>query len=198
MENVNSQITISESDEFETVRILYDDYVEDLNSLNKLLVDNPDLLSVLTRFKDRTNKVFIVAVANSFEKHLTRILPYLFSYHTENIIYFFTVKFTLSRKYHTLFSWDKNNANSFYGLWGEEFSNEFKKKIAVDELLKDGERNFLSIGNLRNKIAHEGFDSNLETGWEDIENNYKKFKSALSFYSELISNLQNKVTSKKD
>ena len=104
----------------------------------------------------------------------------------------------MSRKYHTLFSWDKNNANSFYGLWGEEFSNEFKKKIAVDELLKDGERNFLSIGNLRNKIAHEGFDSNLETGWEDIENNYKKFKSALSFYSELISNLQNKVTSKKD
>lgn len=186
-------------DEFLTVKNSYSDYIKDLESLNQSLAINTELLSVLTRFKDRSNKVFIISIANSFERHLTKTLALIFSNHNDSsIFYHFTFKFTLSRKYHSLFSWTSNNANSFYGFWGEDFSKEFKCKLSENNTLKDGERNFLNLGNVRNKIAHEGFDCNLETGWEDIDANFKKFESALEYYNELVKFLTTKISIERD
>ena len=39
----------------------------------------------------------------------------------------------ISRQYHTYFSWKDTNANSFFGLFGDIFSNFIKQEVRNSE-----------------------------------------------------------------
>lgn len=69
----------------------------------------------------------------------------------------FVEKKAVKRQYHTYFSWDKKNANQFFGLFGACFAAATAKKVGDDPELDDAIKAFLELGNLRNELVHENF-----------------------------------------
>ena len=91
----------------------------------------------------------------------------------------------LKRQYHTFFNWDGNNANQFWGLFGDSFSQEAKKQIQ-DKKLVDAERAFIAIGRERNLLVHQNYiEATINDTFEEI---YAKYEKACDFV-ELISQL---------
>lgn len=172
---------------FTSVDKMYKDYLLNMGDLHSIISSNPQLLSMRSEYTDLVRKVLVITAANAFERHLVEYLPLVFS-KKDTLLFHFLDKQALSRKYHTLFSWEKNNANSFYSLFGEGFKNIMAHELANSEELKMGEKNFLLLGNERNKIAHRGvkfaeFD-------RDVESVYELYSSALKFYCFLCHQLK--------
>lgn len=91
----------------------------------------------------------------------------------------FLQKQALERKYHTLFGWRDKNANSFFGLFGEEFKSHITGIIKEDPQYQQEQKDFLELGNLRNMIVHEGIHSySLQ---RDINSVYQLFENSLNF-----------------
>jgi hypothetical protein len=80
----------------------------------------------------------------------------------------------LSRQYHTWFAWNSNNANQFFGLFGDGF-----RKFMDDRLLRNADLRlsisaFMEIGRERNRLVHQDFGSfALEKTGDEIYNLYK-------------------------
>ena len=184
---------IKNSEEFLAIKRMYGDIKENLNEIDKLLPNNPALVSFRNEYIDLTRRILLISAANSFERHLCRFIPNIFCSSNHDIIYHFISKQALSRKYHTLFQWeqDKTNkkANSFYSLFGDKFKNEIRQKIDSEEnlKLKEGESDFITLGNERNQVAHKGVKFAEFT--RDIEGVYNLYNSSLTFYTFLCSTL---------
>lgn len=170
-----------ESDlEFKSVYEMYENYVQDMNALREL--KSTELVSFVNSYIEIYRKIFVIACANSFEKHFCRKLPEILS---ENVLLQnFITKQALDRKYHMLFRWEGNNANTFYGLFGEGFKEEMQIYLQEFDDLKEGEKSFLQIGHYRNLTAHKGFDSSHFL--EDIDAIKLQFDKALLFYKNLL------------
>lgn len=87
----------------------------------------------------------------------------------------------IERQYHTLFDWNSKNTNTFWKLFGEDTKTKARNKIDNDEVLKQSEQSFISMGQLRNLLVHENFaeyDVNLT-----VEEIYSKYRSACTFVS---------------
>lgn len=167
-----------ESSEFKDVETMFSNYMEDRSLLNSLLINNVELTSFYSGYNDIFIKTFTVACGNAFEKKLTKEIPLLLS--RENPLGLnFLKNQALDRKFHTLFQWDKKNANKFFSLFGNDFKEYIEGKIKVNEVFKSYERDFLELGNLRNLIVHEGIYS--YTLVRNIESIYMLFKNSLSF-----------------
>ena len=81
----------------------------------------------------------------------------------------------LKRKYHTLFNWDGVNANKFFALFGEDFRDQAKARIAADAALDEGVRAFLALGQDRNRLVHQDFGTfTLEKTAGEIMDLYRK------------------------
>lgn len=63
----------------------------------------------------------------------------------------------LERQYHTLFSWEKSNANSFFGLFGTDFKDYMTSQVKNDQDLDDSIKAFLRLGETRNELVHGNF-----------------------------------------
>ena len=66
----------------------------------------------------------------------------------------------VERQYHTYFNWKDirvSSINNFLGLWGEDFKISFLNVVKCDDMLCEGIKAFLIIGNERNLMAHENF-----------------------------------------
>ncbi len=91
----------------------------------------------------------------------------------------------LKRQYHTFFNWDGNNANQFWGLFGDTFRQEAKKQIQ-EKGLADAEHAFMAIGRERNLLVHQNYiEATINDTFEEI---YKKYEKACDFV-ELVSQL---------
>jgi hypothetical protein len=85
----------------------------------------------------------------------------------------------VSRQYHTWFDWEKKNANSFFGLFGEEFRECMRKCVSDDATLKMSIEAFLEVGRERNRLVHLDFGSfTLEKTVEEI---YALYSMAMKF-----------------
>lgn len=166
--------------EFVNIVMMYNDYIQDMNALEGLM--NTELVSFISSYREIYRKIFVIACANSFERHFCRKLPELVSLNP--FLRNFIKNQALERKYHTLFRWESKNANGFYGLFGDDFSNQMQKLLNADIQVKEGEKSFLLIGHYRNLTAHKGFDSSPFT--EDIALIKQKFDEAILFYRILL------------
>jgi hypothetical protein len=63
----------------------------------------------------------------------------------------------VSRQYHTWFSWEKRNANQFFGLFGDEFRRPMVAKIDASPEMQKSIQAFLELGNERNKLVHQNY-----------------------------------------
>ncbi len=61
------------------------------------------------------------------------------------------------RQYHTLFAWDKTNANQFFSLFGKDFKRVVEQVVKADGELDTCIRAFLEIGSLRNQLVHQNY-----------------------------------------
>lgn len=185
---------IKNSEEFLAIEKMYKEIKENLNEIDKLLPTNTTLISFRNEYIDLSRRILLISAANSFERHLCRFIPNIFGNSDENIIYHFISKQALSRKYHTLFKWEQETenkkANSFYSLFGGNFKNEIRGKIDSVQDLKKGENDFITLGNERNQIAHQGVKFADFT--RDIDGVYILYISSLEFYVFLCSTLKQK------
>ncbi len=143
-------------------------------------------ISFLQDVEDSFRKNFALAAASYFENEITDLLCKYAdaqSNRCEPLTSFVRNK-ALKRQYHTLFDWEKGtNANSFFGLFGEEFKArvdaDLKQSIELSEAIKA----FLELGRLRNHIVHQNYAIfSAEKSSEDL---YALFQSALKFLDYL-------------
>lgn len=138
-------------------------------------------------------KNLILASSSYFEKSITeQILEFFTINSNENkLLEGFLKNKAINRQFHTYFNWTENNANSFFGLFGEEFLTYMKEKVKQDEKLKLSIKSFLELGNERNKIVHQNFASyNVNKTSTEI---YEAYISARYFVDKLINYLKSDI-----
>lgn len=89
----------------------------------------------------------------------------------------------IERQYHTFFTWDSSNANTFFSMFGSEFKEFMKAKLKEREELATSIRNFLELGNLRNQLVHQNFATfEIEKTPEEI---FALYRSARAFVESI-------------
>ena len=139
-----------------------------------------DLLAVLDKAgevslravaDENFRKSLLLAAASYFERRMTEtVLSFIEDTTNRNVLVVALVRNkAVSRQYHTWFQWGTNNANSFFGLFGNDFRDFMKQRIKDDAQLDDSVRAFLELGGERNRLVHEDFGAfTLEKTTEEI------------------------------
>ncbi len=158
------------------VRAIY----EDNRRLLAYLRTNQEL-SFANSVENILPKVLLLATASHLEFALQNLILDYFREVTDNrghAVSFIEKKAVL-RQFHTYFSWDTSNANSFFALFGNDF------KVAMTALsLKVSEfaaavKGFVAIGLLRNKLVHQNYAAfTMENTGDEI---WRMYESALRF-----------------
>lgn len=151
---------------------LYRDFRNLIENLDQ--TTNP---SLRVTADDTFRKALLLASASYFEHTITTdLVEYFNEFSSKNkIAVEFLKNKAISRQYHTFFSWDKNNANTFFGLFGEDFKNFMKEEVQKNETLDESIQAFLEIGNDRNRLIHGNYGNfPLEKTADEIFLQYKK------------------------
>lgn len=141
-------------------------------------------ISLRSTADENLRKALLLSVASYFEHRMTgNVLSFVEKTTQKNPLVTALVRNkAVKRQYHTWFSWDKNNANSFFGLFGDEFRDFMKQKVKNNNELDNSIRAFLELGRERNRLVHQDFGSfSLEKTSEEI---YTLYGSALHFINE--------------
>lgn len=106
--------------------------------------------------EDIAPKVALLASASSLESLLTETVLSYFSQQLSSQPHAceFIDRKCLRRQYHTLFDWDRNNANKFFAYFGDEFKTLVTAHIARNSDLEGSVRAFMELGRLRNELVH--------------------------------------------
>ena len=138
-------------------------------------------------------KYLLVASASYFEERVKGILlDYVrgSSGGNERLVAFVHSTVT-NRGCHTLFSWEANNANQFWRLFGESFRDRMRERVRQDANLDDGVKAFLELTRDRNRLVHGDIGAvSFEKTSDEI---YKAYKQALEFIESLPSILRESV-----
>jgi len=161
--------------------------------IDQLCDDNRQLLEVLDRAGEVTlkiaadinfRKVLVMAAASYFEVAVRDVVTSFVSKGSRNNewIVTFAQKKGLERQYHTLFQWDGKNANSFFGLFGQNCREGHLKDVKAHDSLDECIRAFLELGQLRNQLAHENFGTfALPKTTDELVELYRKADSFVEY-----------------
>ena len=143
-------------------------------------------------------KTLLLAAASYFETALSDSLIALFSDRTnaaEPMVEFVRNK-AIGRQFHSLFQWESPNANSFFSLFGANFSHFMRAEVVSDASLDSSIKAFLELGRLRNQLVHQNFASfTLEKTVEEI---YASYKVALHFIEIIPSKIGDYIDNSPD
>lgn len=165
---------------------LYAEAVEVINILK-----NVPQLSLHVAAADHFRKALLLASASYFEQRISDCVLRFVSDRAKGSILVenFVRNQAVARRYHTWFKWDENNANQFFGMFGDEFKSIMKTKIAGSLDMQSAVKAFLEVGNERNKLVHQDYATfPMEKTLEEI---YSLYLAALLFVEALPSELQN-------
>lgn len=106
---------------------------------------------------------------------------------------------TMRRKFHSWFTWDVKDAksitdktkgvNTFFGLFGNRYSTNAKKRLNADEDLKQAAGSFIHLGYLRNNLVHRDFATYTMKGMT-VKDIYDLYQDAEKFVDWALENLQ--------
>lgn len=163
----------------EAIQESYTDYQEYFQYLEEKIE-----ISFLNNYSDVFSKTLLLSVASYFEDAIKQIVHKILLTSESKILKEFIENKALSRQYHTFFNWKGNNANSFFGLFGEDFRKFMIIKVKENEDLEQSVKDFLFLGKTRNELVHCNYALfNINMTVDDI---YNKFESALKFTDSLI------------
>lgn len=152
----------------------------EFNDLLSLLEEGGEI-SLRSVADDNFRKSLLLCAASFFEKTLCEVVANFVQKNSGNnpaIIEFVKNK-AIHRQYHTWFSWKERNANSFFGLFGEEFKSHIVRKIKLDNKLEDSIKSFMELGEQRNRLVHQDYGTfSLEKTSAEI---FQLYNSAMSF-----------------
>lgn len=119
-------------------------------------------ISLLNATELHFRKSLLLSAASFFETRVREIIIGFVASKANGCseIIFFLKNKAIERQYHTYFDWKgAKNANTFFGLFGEEFKNSAVAEINKNPELQEGMLAFLEIGKGRNTLVHENFAS---------------------------------------
>ena len=94
----------------------------------------------------------------------------------------------MSGKYYQYFDWNTKNVNKFFSYFGEKFKKQAICDVENDPELESGIMAFLEIGNTRNSLVHERFDSvNIPKTSAEY---YELYKKSIIFITYLKNKLK--------
>lgn len=149
------------------------------------IIDEGKEPSLHTSISAVFSKYLLVAVASDFEKRLQNAVISFAKQSTQQndmLVSLIEIK-AVNRQYHTWFDWDSSNTNSFFRLFGKDFSEKMKRQVKDDEDLKSSISTFLQIGKLRNDLVHEDFGgNNFQKTLDEVKKDYKKAKKFVDWF----------------
>ncbi|MCX6175103.1 MAG: HEPN domain-containing protein [Ignavibacteriales bacterium] len=174
---------------------IIDKFYNDYKNLVDFLDENKQP-SLKIEAENNFSKNLLLAAASFHEQELTDIIRSFIlaiTQQDEKAISFFENK-AMKRQYHTFFQWESNNANSFFGLFGEKIKTEMEKEAKLNEKLDKAIKAFLEIGRLRNTMVHGNYAAfNLEKTAQEL---YDLFISANYFLERFKTKLlESKIAS---
>ena len=165
------------------IRSHVDRLYEDFHEVTEYLKGEEPSMSITA--DESFRKYLLLTAASYFERKIQDdLLEYIDDATNGNprVIEFVRRK-AISRQYHTLFSWDRRNANSFWGLFGESFRDSMRQMVNSDTDLDSGIRAFLELSEDRNRLVHEDLGTfSLEKTLDEI---YASYTVALRFVERL-------------
>lgn len=113
----------------------------------------------LTAIEDVFPKTMLLAAASYFEDRLCKDVERFAMEATaeDHALVWLVRRKAIERQYHTWFDWKARNANSFFGLFGDDFKRRAQEAVNNDATLKQSVADFLEIGRDRNSLVHENF-----------------------------------------
>lgn len=138
-------------------------------------------------------KTLLLAAASRFESEVVgAILDFVHERTTGDSQVVALVKArVIERQYHTLFKWERRNANHFFSLFGGDFKNYAESIVSADSQLNEAIAAFLELGDLRNQLVHRDFATMpLDKTVDEI---YRLFKQAQIFVDRLPSLLRSEM-----
>lgn len=163
---------------------------QSLRGITDILLEKAEP-SLISDLDDIARKTVLVSAASYFETTLTNAVhSFCVECSNKNTLVPSIVRAkAINRQYHTWFSWESNNANSFFSLFGDDFKNYMSERISKDDNLEESIRAFMEIGRERNRLIHGDFSTfQLEKTAEEIHGLYEK---ALHFVSSVPVELKN-------
>jgi hypothetical protein len=168
-----------------------DTIIDELFKSNKELIDYLDQKKELTFYineKNNFSKILVLSIGSYFEFVLCGMIIELAKKKSCSHICHLVRNKAVIRQYHTYFDWEKENANKFFSLFGDNFKKKCLAKIKADRDLEESIKSFIKLGSERNKLIHTNLASCiLEYTLEDYYELYKKSLMFIDFVkSELI------------
>lgn len=134
-------------------------------------------------------KTLALSSASYFEDEIKRILSDMVAKRSSGDVLLsnFVKNKAIARQYHTFFQWKESNANSFWGLFGDEFRDRAKNDVRGNDELSLSIKAFLELGDLRNELAHLNFASFiLDKTAEEVYTLYKKAKVFIGYLDKIL------------
>lgn len=164
---------------------IYDDFRDAKNILNK-----SSEISLATTLDDVARKTLIVSCASYFEASLTKcVLDFcIHSAGHNKLIPSLIESKAIKRQYHTWFSWESNNANTFFAMFGVDFKSHMASRIKKDPDLELQISAFMELGRERNKLVHGDYSSYIvEKTSEEI---FEMYELATAFVAGVPSDFK--------
>lgn len=123
------------------------------------LLDAKREVSLRSDVENEFRKALALSAASTFESVVKRLIEGFCDQVSESSLELLSLVRAkiLDRQYHTLFSWDAKNANTFFKLFGESFKDVAQRDVELDGELKKGIEAFLEVGRLRNELVHNDY-----------------------------------------
>lgn len=164
----------------EVVDAIYHDHELIVSHLN-----NAGEVSFSSTLEGTLPKVMLLAAASNLEAQVKGMLIEFVKRaagDSEEVVSFLRNK-AIERQYHSLFDWNKRNANQFFGLFGEEFKNRVQAHVDSDPEFQQSIRDFLDLGNARNGLVHGDYATfPMEKSASDV---LRQYTSACRFVKKL-------------
>ncbi|NJL06084.1 MAG: hypothetical protein HC911_14505 [Chloroflexaceae bacterium] len=125
-------------------------------------------------------KTLLLAIASYFEVRIKEDLTTFITdiVGTDHPLVHLSKRKAIERQYHTYFTWDGNNANTFFALFGDSFKDFMSGEIKRNQELRESIKAFLELGQTRNQIVHQNFaEFTLEKTPEEIYTLYKQART---------------------
>lgn len=149
--------------------------------------------SLAVTANDVFRKALLLSAASEFEVEITRSLQ---DYVEDKVgagspLVGLVRTRVLSRQYHTFFTWDKRNVNSFFSMFGQEFKRYAEAQVAADAALADGIVAFLELGEERNMMVHQGFSTySLNKTSDEVFAMYQRARVFVERVPQLLASFQ--------
>ena len=134
---------------------------------------------------DNLRKSLLLAAASHFEHRVTSASAEFVREAARGsvLVEQFVRNKAIARQYHTWFKWDDNNANQFFGFFGQAFKTAMAERLKARDDLRLSVKAFLELGNERNKLVHQDYASfALEKTMDEI---YRLYRDSVLFVDDL-------------